>query len=425
MYKRIPKYRSILGVPEFIVFLKEIMTGNIIEGNGNVHFEKKIAEYSGCKYGISCSTGRIALYTILKALSLKPHDEVIVPAYTCLVVTNAIIGNNCKIIFADIDKKTFNLDPYILEDLVSENTKVIIPHHLFGLPANIKPIIEIAEQYGITIVEDAAQALGAEYYGKKVGSFGDAAIHSFGDLKPMSLGKGGVIVTNDLKLAKNVQKITKSYPYPTRLHEITDIIRLFGREFSNHPLLYNTTTSIVSRILKVFDFKVYSTIRKCEEEGCDIPEEYFTRFSNIRSIIGSMLLEKLEKSIEKRIQNAQYYTKNLKDIEILQLPYVPSHSKHTFLEYMILLNQNKKFDRNALLKCLRKKGVGATTWSEYVVHPSQSVRLRLGYTEGMCPVAEYCSKNAFALPVYPHLTKEDLEYIITSLRDCIKILSKK
>jgi len=173
-----------------------------VNGKKNEEFEEKFAKYHSAKFGITCTNGTAALEIALRAMDIGPGDEVIVPAYTFIATASAVLMVGAKPVFVDIDPETYNIDTKKIESAITPKTKAIIPVHLAGCPANMDDILNIAKKYNLRVLEDAAQAHGAEWRGKKVGALGDMGIFSFQSSKNMNAGEGGIILTNDEELAE-------------------------------------------------------------------------------------------------------------------------------------------------------------------------------------------------------------------------------
>ena len=201
--------------------VKEVLKSGIIaSGPKTKLFEKEYAEYIGVKHAIAVTNGTVALDVALKSLGIGPRDEVITSAFSFIASANCILFQNAKPIFADIDPKTFNIDPFDVAEKITAKTKAIIPVHIFGQPARMDALKEIAEDNRIALVEDAAQAHGAEYKEKKVGSIGDLGCFSFYATKNMTSGEGGIIATTDSKLADRARLIINHGQSKKYLHNI-------------------------------------------------------------------------------------------------------------------------------------------------------------------------------------------------------------
>ena len=348
---------------EEIKAVKEVLkSGMLAQGQKVKEFEEKIAEYVGVKYAIATSSGTTALHTALLAAGIKPGDEVITTPFTFIATANSILYCNAKPVFVDVDEKTFNIDAEKIEEKITGKTKAVLPVHLYGQPADMEKILEICKSHNLLLIEDAAQALGAEFKGKKVGSFGDCAIFSFYPTKNITTGEGGMVVTNDEKIAERCRKIRNHGEY---------------QRYFVDSLGYNY------------------------------------RMTDIAAAIGLAQLKKLEKLNKKRIRNAKFLTKHLKDIGEIEVPFVDKRVKHVFHQYTI-----KTSRRDELKEFLEKKGIQSVVYYPLPIH-KQKFYQDLGYADSL-PVAEELSKKVLSLPVHPNLKKEDLKFIVESMREFFK-----
>ena len=242
-------------------------------------FEEGFAKYCGIKHAIAVNSGTTALHVALAAAGIGPGNDVILPPYTFMATANAILHQNLVPIFADVDPKTYNIHPEEVKKRIMKKTKAIIPVHMLGQPADMDPIMEVAKRHDLIVIEDCAQANGAEYKDRKVGTFGDMGCFSFYLNKHMtSGGEGGMIITNDEKLAKR------------------------ARSIANH------CRPEVSPYPNVPAHNVYWSIG------------YNYRMTAIQAAMGLVQLRRLDKFIEKRRKNAEYLTKHIKEIEGIQPP---------------------------------------------------------------------------------------------------------
>ena len=194
--------KPIISDEEIEAVTEVLKSGMLAQGPKVDEFEKKFAEYSEAKYGIATSSGTTALHTALVAAGVERGDEVITTPFTFAATSNSILYSDATPVYADIDPKTFNLNPEKIEEKITDKTKAIVPVHLYGQPADMDPILEIAEKHDLKVIEDAAQAHGSTYKGKKIGSIGDLGCFSFYPTKNMTTGEGGMVTTNDDDLAE-------------------------------------------------------------------------------------------------------------------------------------------------------------------------------------------------------------------------------
>ncbi len=361
----IPIAKPLIGDEEINAVIEVLKSGMLAHGKEVEAFEREFAGYLGAKHGIAVTNGTAALDVALKALKIGPGDEVITSPFTFIASANSILFQGAKPVFADIDPKTFNLDPNEVLERINEKTKAIIVVHLYGQPADMKAFSEIAEDHKLYLVEDCAQAHGAEFDGRKVGTFGDIAAFSFYPTKNMTTGEGGMVVTNDDELAYRAQLIRNHGQTKKYLHE---------------ELGYNL------------------------------------RMTNIAAAIGRVQLRKLDEWNEKRIENAKLLTDGIKRIGGLTPPYIDPRVKHVFHQYVIRVEDEFPMSRDELAQKLREKGIGTGIHYPMPVH-HQPFYQKLGYPKDICQNAVEASKRVLSLPVHPSVSREDVEYILQTLEE--------
>jgi len=335
-------------------------------------FEEQIADYMGCKYCITCNSGTSALHAMLVAYGIGPNDEVIVPSFTFIATVNAVLFVGAKPVFADIEETTFGLDPNDVKDKITSNTKAIIPVHFAGLPCLIRELQVIAKDHNLLLLEDAAEAMGAEVDNRKVGTFGDAAILSFCQMKIISTGEGGAVLTNSEKI-----------------YEKLKLIRSHGRA---------ETTDYLS-----------ST-----EEMDYISLGYNFRLSGIAAALGLAQLSKIDKMIALRQEKANYMRQQLSGIPQVHIPSVPANYKHVYQLYPIIITQGRK-TRDSLKKYLADKGI-MTKVHFAPVHLTYFYKNYLGGYQKQMETTERVSEQVLSLPMFPDLSKEDMDYMVNTIR---------
>jgi len=335
-----------------------------------VEFEKKIADYVGAKYAIAVNSGTSALHLIIRASGIKESDEVITTPFSFISSANCVLFERAKPVFVDIDAKTLNIGFKRIEEKISDRTKAILAVDVFGQPAEWDRLQEIAKEYGLKLIEDSAEAIGAEYKGAKAGSFGDAGVFAFYPNKQMTTGEGGVIVTNDEKIVK----LCKS-------------MRNQGRSEGDSWLQH-------------------------ERLG------YNYRISDINCALGIAQLERLDEILEKRERVAQMYNERLKDMEGVKIPYVSSYVEMSWFVYVVRLDDYGQKHRDRTLEELKKKGIGCSNYFP-PIHLQPFYRRMFGYKEGDFPITEKVSKSTIALPFYNNLTEEQIDYVCQNLREIL------
>lgn len=324
-------------------------------------FEEGFSKYCGTKYGIAVANGTVALHLALEALGIKKGDEVIIPALTFVATANAVKYTGAKPIFIDSEPRTWNMNPAKIEEKISSKTKAIIPVHLYGHPCDMDRIKEIAEKHNLAIIEDAAEAHGAEYKGKKVGSLSTISCFSFYGNKILTSGEGGMCLTNDERLAEKIGQLKD--------HGMSKERRYY------HPQL-----------------------------------GYNYRLTNIQAAIGLAQLEKIEKTIETKRKNAKLYNSLLKDVKGITLPIEEPWAKNVYWMYSILVEKGYKLKRDELMTKLKNEGIDT--------RPFFIPLHKMPYlNEGLkLPVAESLSEKGMNLPSSTKLTKEQIEFISDALK---------
>lgn len=345
--------------------LKKLMKrGDFILGLDVKEFESAFAKYIDAKFALGVNSGTDALFLGLISLGVGSGDEVIVPAYTYIASAFAVSYLGAKPVFVDIDEVTFNIDAEKIEKEISKKTRAIMPVHLYGQSADIRPIMTIAQKYGLRVIEDAAQAHGTEYRGKKAGSIGDIGAFSFYPTKNLgAFGDAGMIVTNDEALYKKAAKL-RDYGRKTR--------------YEHESLGYNS------------------------------------RLDSIQAVFLKEKLKKLDSWNKKRIAAARYYRKLLEDVRDIALPLEQSYGTHVYHIYAIRVRS-----RDNVLEGLKRAGISAAVHYPVPLH-LQEVYENLKYKKGDFPVAEEISKDVLCLPIYPHIKKAEIEYVVKTLKGLIK-----
>jgi dTDP-4-amino-4,6-dideoxygalactose transaminase len=342
--------------------------GQFILGPEVKTFEEETAAFLGAKYAIGVASGTDALQLALLAGGIKPGDEVITTPFTFIATAETITQCGATPVFADIDPKTYNLDPKKIEPKITKKTKAVIPVHLYGQPADMAPILELSKKYSLKVIEDCAQALGAEYKGKKVGSLGDAACLSFFPSKVLgAYGDGGMVVTNNPQIAERVAMLR------------------------NHG---------------------------CQERYYHLVPGFNSRLDELQAAILRVKLRYLHQWIEQRRQKASLYSKLLGKIEDVEPPYTAPYAHHIFNYYTIRL-KNPKVRRDKLRQHLGAQGIATAIYYPLCLH-LQEVYKSLAYKSGDFPESERAQEQVLSLPMYPELTDEQIETIAQAIRDFLK-----
>ncbi len=333
------------------------------KGKYNDLFSEQFSEYIGAKYGTTVSNGTLALHLALLALGIGAGDEVIVPSFTYIASANAVKYTGADVVFADSREDSWQLDPDDIEHRITDRTKAIMPVHLYGHPCDMDAIINIAKKYRLFVIEDCAEAIGTEYKGKKVGSFGDIAAFSFFGNKTITCGEGGMVITNDKTL------------YERAVH-------LKGQGLAAHREYWHDIIG------------------------------YNYRMTNIAAAIGLAQLEQIDGFIERKIQIAELYKKKLFNIPVRVHESI-GDVKHTY--WMVSIVCERIEDRDSLRLYLKDKGV-ETRPTFYPVHTMPMYSEKYQKLE----VAEKLGWSGINLPSYPGLLDEEVEYICDSILEFYK-----
>jgi perosamine synthetase len=333
-------------------------------------FEEKFAKYCNCKYGVATNSGTTALHLALATLNIKPGDEVIIPTFTMIATANAVTYTGAKPVLVDADENTWNLDTSKIEDKINEHTKAIIVVHTYGHPADMDPIIELAEKYNLYVIEDAAEAHGAEYKGKRVGSIGDIGCFSFYANKIITTGEGGMVVTNNEELAEKARWL--------RAHAFGR----HGKHFYHEALGFGY------------------------------------RMSGLQAALGLAQLERIDEFVSIRRNNAKLYNSLLSELgEKITLPPEAPWAKNVYWMYSILIEDNFGMSRDELMKRLESEGIETRTFF-YPIHVQPIYAKQ--YQGESFPVADELSRKGINLPSGNNLTAGEIEYVC----QCIKKYAK-
>lgn len=350
--------------PEIHAAMEEVMTkAHFILGPNVKKLESDVAEYSNSKHGIGVANGSDALNISLMGLGVGPGDEVIAPSFTFFATAGAIARTGATPVFVDIDPNTFNIDPAAIEKAVTDKTKAIIPVHLYGQMADMDRIKEIADKHNISIVEDAAQAIGSEYKGKKVGELGTVACYSFFPTKNLgAYGDAGMIITADDEIGEKMR-----------------VIRVHGSKpkYYHHVLGYNS------------------------------------RLDELQAAILNVKFPHLNDWSEKRREKAANYTKLLKEAvgDLVTTPYEEEFNHHVYHQYTIRVPK-----RDELQAYLKEQGVSTMVYYPQPLH-LQPVFEYLGYKKGDLPETEKAAAEAISLPMFPELKDEQQAYVVEKIRE--------
>ncbi len=358
----IPIAKPIIGDEEINAVTDVLRSGNIAEGQRVKDFEAAFAEFTGTSNAVAVNSGTAALHVALLAHDIGPGDEVITTPFTFVATSNSVLFTGAKPVFADIDEKTFNIDPESIIEKITARTKAIIPVHLYGQAADMKKIMEIAGDRDLMVIEDACQAHGATFEGKKVGSFGTGTF-SFYPTKNMTTSEGGMITTEDKNIAERARMIRSHGSKQRYFHEM---------------LGYNL------------------------------------RMTDISAAIGLVQLQKLDDFNKTRISNARYLSIKLNRMTGLRIPDIDKRCGHVFHQYTVRVN-SRAVSRDEVVSFLGRRGIGTGIYYPLPIH-KQPFYKELGFNDSL-PVSEKASSEVVSLPVHPAVNEPDLNTIYEALRE--------
>jgi len=330
-------------------------------------FEEKIVGYVGTKYAVTFNSGTSALHALLLAYDLKQGDEVIVPSFTFIATANAPLFVGAKPVFAEIEDRTYGLDPEDVKKRITPKTKAIIPIHYGGCPCLIKELKEIAEDHNLLLIEDAAESLGAKINDNKVGTFGDSAMFSFCQNKVISTGEGGAITTDSKEI-----------------YEKLKLIRSHGRLETQD---YFSSTEYMDYVTLGYNF----------------------RMPTMNAALGLSQLKKIDRVIKMRRDKAEYMTKKLSRFKEITLPTAPPDYFHVYQMYTIRIDGTRQI-RDRLIQYLGDKGISTKVYFE-PVHLCYFYKNKFGFKGGDLPVTERIADQVLTFHTHPLLKNEEIDYI--------------
>ena len=351
-----------IGEEEIQAVVEVMKSGMLTSGLGAgpkvTEFERNYSEFAGVKHSVAVNTGTAALHAALMAVGIKAGDEVILPSFTFVATAEAVVLAGGKPIFTDIDPETYTLSPQAIEKSITKKTKAIVPVDLYGLPADIKPIREIATKNNLVIIEDCAQSHGATYEGKPAGALADLACWSLYAAKNIGTGEGGVVTTDNDQLFETVR-----------------MIRTHGEKVKYTSVILGTNY----------------------------------RMTEISAAIGIVQLKRLPDFFAKRTKNAQRLTKNLEKTDKIKLPAQLKKRKPSWYLYTVRIKDATENTRNNIIKEMHDKGIGAEAYYPTPIHQMPYYKENFGKFN--LPETEKAAKQVLSLPIHPNVTEEQIDFI--------------
>lgn len=370
--------------------LQVLSDGQYIMGSNVKEFEKELCQYLGIKHSISVANGTDALVIALKALGIGEGDEIITTPYTFFATAESISLVGATPVFVDVRIDTFNIDCSKIAERITSKTKAIMPVHIFGQPCDMDEINNIARKYNLYVIEDAAQAVGSEYKGQKIGTFSDIATFSFFPTKNLGCaGDGGMIVTKNDDLA-TICKALRAHGSGENGEKALNILN----NLSEIILEENYTDNTIYNPLKYYNYII----------------GHNSRLDEIQAAILRVKLKKLDEWNDKRRKIVKYYNESLKETN-LKIPFEDPDVKHVYHLYVL---QSEK--RGELATYLSNKGISTGIYYPIPLH-LQKAYINLGYQKGDMPNAEYLSHRTFAIPMFVELSEEEKKYIVDTIKE--------
>jgi len=356
---KIPLANPDIGKDEIQAVMETMRSGWVTQGEKVEEFEKSFAKYCGVKYGVAVNNGTAALHMALTALGIKRGDEVITTPLSCVATTNPIVYLDAKPVFVDVEPTTLNVNPALVEKKITRKTRVILPVHLFGHPVDLDPLMEVAQKHDLPVIEDAAQAHGARYKGKKVGSLGHISCFSFYADKLITTVEGGMALTNDEELAEKMR-----------------LLRRFG--MNKHEKFYHPILG------------------------------YNYKLSDIHAAIGLVQLRKLDNYIERKRANIEYLRSRL-DHSNLKLPVELDYAFNVYYVCAILAEKGKE----KIVEHLEREGIETRPLLSFI--PEQPPYRKYGYNLNELRVARNAYRRGFYFSNSPLLTENELDLVASTL----------
>jgi dTDP-4-amino-4,6-dideoxygalactose transaminase len=347
---------------EFLAAIAEVIDSGCFSGGPFVErFETDFARYCGTRHAIGLGSGTEALWLSLVAMGIGPGDEVVTVPMTFAATVEAICLAGATPVFVDIDERTYTMDPAVLEKVLTPRTKAVMPVHLFGQIAEMDPILEIAREFGLRVIEDAAQAHGADHRGRKAGALGHAGCFSFYPAKNLgAFGQGGAVTTADDTLARKLRLLRNHGQYSKNRHTIVG---------------------------------------------------WNSRLDSIQAAVLGIKLKHLDEDNRKRREHAAFYHRELSNLPNLVTPSRKYERQHVYQIYPV-----QAYKRTELVRIFEKRQIGFGFHYPVPIH-QQAAYLRLGYKTGDFPVSEQCAERFISLPMYPGLTPAQLAYVTDAVKE--------
>ena len=385
-----------------------------IQGPQIAEFEDAFARRAGGGTAVAAAYGRVAFFYMLKALDLPAGSEIIFPSLTFWVVPELARAAGLTVVFADVDPRTFNIDPASIERVITANTRAIVPTHLYGLPCDMDAILSIAARFNLIVLEDCAHALGATYKGRPVGTFGTGALFSFQTLKPLNCYGGGAALIQNRDVAAKVRATVDALPWPGE-KRVTD--RLFTGKLQRifiKPWVFSISLFPVLWISALIDASPDVFLWEKIRPLSPLPESYAERFPNVQAAIGLEALKYFDAWTTQTQMHAKQVTRALADLPGVQTPFLPDGCTHVYYQYCAYGPERIERD-DLVVRCVRR-GVDIE-----VLHVDVPPDMELFAGARAEADGARRASQAIQIPVYSSLTPEQSARVATVVRDVLSI----
>lgn len=376
---KVPITRPALGSDEAAALADPLATGWIVQGPKVREFEGAFCELSRAPHALATTSCTTALHLALAVLGVGAGDEIVVPSFTYVASANVVEQCGATTVFVDVDSRTFNMDPAALETALSPRTRAIMVVHLFGLVADMDPIMAIARERGIPVIEDAACAVGSRLNGQHAGTFGDFGAFSFHARKVVTTGEGGMLTVSDDDRA-----------------ELASIMRSHGGQISDLERHRMGSFALPEHEVVGFNY----------------------RMTDLQAALGIVQLSRLDELVGRRRELAAVYDEALSDVPGIVLPRVPDGAEHTYQSYVLRLTGEAAIHRDEVAVALQRRGI-STRQGTHAVHLLAYYRRRYGIAAEDFPRSLDADRNSLSLPIFPAMTAEEQDYVIAGLRDVL------
>lgn len=370
------------------------------KGKANELLEEEFKKYLGVKYTFSFNSGRSAFMAILQGLGLNKRDEVLLQAFTCNAASNPIIWSGLKPVYVDVDEATYNIDVEDLKKKITPESRAVIVQHTFGLPADIEEVLKICQENNLVLIEDCAHSLGAEYKGRKVGSFGKAAFFSFSRDKVISSVYGGIATTNDEEVAHKMKQFQGKIGYPSSFWVKQQLL---------HPVLMNWLILPTYRILGKYLLVIFQKLRllskavHAKEKRGEKPYYFPKKLPDALAVLALNQFKKLDRFNFHRKKIAQFYI----DRGFVSV----NDDSHIYLRFIVRHSQ-----AHQIIKAAWKNNLLIGDWYTTPIAPKDTKLERVQYQFGSCPKAEKLAKEVFNLPTHINISEKEAQKIIDFLK---------